>query len=683
MGWLDRILERLRPGPGGEAVPALATPEPAAATAPIGPEQSVSSAASDDGMMATSATATAVVSERDEEASPMATVAPQAMQRFPSPFDVTTPAGAEGWERMYPYYLLFSEENREYEDGTLWFQDGMHHPEVLYPFDTITHECWRVALGQYNTRVFSVPPAYGIEQRVVNGYLYIAAVPVADPATIPARVETFMKRAGHYYGNWDAIFEDWKVKMTGVIEDLKAIDVPRLTKLDPEEVVFEHHGKTSGYDLLHAYDRIIDSIFLAWQYHFEMLNLGYAAYLNLFTFAKQAFPGVKEETLAQMVSGADILFFRPDDELKALARKGLDLGIADRLRQAKRPEDIVEELRGDPKGAEWVAALEKAKDPWFYYSNGAGFYHHLRSWIDDLAIPWSAMVSYMDRLERGESLDRPKQEVLDRRERLTADYRELLATDEDKATFDQNIGLARTVATYIEDHNFYVEHWYHTIFWNKMREVGDRLVEGGVLEDRDDVFYLNRWDVAQALYEMVAGWASGAPTRGQHYWRKEVVERKRICAALAEAGPPTPALGPVPDEISEPFTVLLWGVTTDRVKVWLGQGDTGAENEIRGVPGSPGVVEGPARVVMAASELDTVREGEILVCPITAPSWGPVFGRIKATVCDIGGIMSHAAIVCREYGLPAVVGTGTATKRIKSGDMLRVDANAGVVTILS
>lgn len=613
-----------------------------------------------------------------------ATMDPQAdAKRFPSPFDTVTPAGAEGWERMYPYYLLFSEDNREYEDNTLWFQDGMHHPEVLYPFDTITHECWRIALGQYNTRVFDVPPAYGIEQRIVNGFLYISAVPVADPSTIPARVGVFMERAGHYYGNWNAIFEEWKVKMTRVIEDLKAIEVPKLTKLDPDSVVFDHRGQTSGMDLLLAYNRVIDSVFVAWQYHFEMLNLGYAAYLNLFTFAKQAFPGVKEETLAQMVAGADILFFRPDDELKRLARLGLDLGIADRLRAPAKPETIVESLRGDPAGDKWIAALEEAKEPWFNFSNGAGFYHHLRSWIDDLRVPWSAMVSYMDRLERGESLDRPRQEVLDRRERLTSEYRDLLATEEDKQTFDQNIGLARTVATYIEDHNFYVEHWYHTIFWNKVREFGDRLVEGGVLRECDDVFFLNRWEVGQALYEMVAGWASGAPTRGPKYWPPQVAERKRICAVLAAAGPDTPALGPVPDEITEPFTVLLWGITTDRVKGWLGEGAATAENELRGVPGSPGLVEGLARVVLTAAELDTVQEGEILVCPITAPSWGPVFGKIRATVCDIGGIMSHAAIVAREYGLPAVVGTGTGTKRIKTGDRLRVDANTGVVTILS
>jgi len=76
------------------------------------------------------------------------------------------------------------------------------------------------------------------------------------------------------------------------------------------------------------------------------------------------------------------------------------------------------------------------------------------------------------------------------------------------------------------------------------------------------------------------------------------------------------------------------------------------------------------------------REGEVLVAPLTAPSWAPVFGKIAATVTDVGGIMSHAAIVCREYGLPAVTGTAFGTKNIKTGQRVRVDGNAGTVTII-
>jgi pyruvate,water dikinase len=97
---------------------------------------------------------------------------------------------------------------------------------------------------------------------------------------------------------------------------------------------------------------------------------------------------------------------------------------------------------------------------------------------------------------------------------------------------------------------------------------------------------------------------------------------------------------------------------------------------------SPGTVEGLARVVLDADQLETIQPGEILVSRITAPSWGPVFSQIAAVVTDIGGMMSHAAIVCREYGLPAVTGTGSATTTIRTGQRVRVDGSSGTVTIL-
>jgi pyruvate,water dikinase len=95
------------------------------------------------------------------------------------------------------------------------------------------------------------------------------------------------------------------------------------------------------------------------------------------------------------------------------------------------------------------------------------------------------------------------------------------------------------------------------------------------------------------------------------------------------------------------------------------------------------VAEGLAHVVLHPEQLGELRQGEILVAASTSPSWTPVFGRIAAAVLDSGGIMCHAAIVAREYGLPAVIGTGSGTKRIKTGDRLRVDADAGVVEILA
>ena len=109
------------------------------------------------------------------------------------------------------------------------------------------------------------------------------------------------------------------------------------------------------------------------------------------------------------------------------------------------------------------------------------------------------------------------------------------------------------------------------------------------------------------------------------------------------------------------MTIMLWGVTTERVQEWARQQDGG--DELRGAAAAPGVVEGLARVVRSVDEIADVRDGEMLVCGSTSPAWAPIFSKIRATVTDVGGVMSHAAIVCREYGLPAVVGTGRATSR--------------------
>jgi phosphoenolpyruvate synthase/pyruvate phosphate dikinase len=125
---------------------------------------------------------------------------------------------------------------------------------------------------------------------------------------------------------------------------------------------------------------------------------------------------------------------------------------------------------------------------------------------------------------------------------------------------------------------------------------------------------------------------------------------------------------------------MLWGVTTERVHEWARSAEGG--NELTGTAASPGLAEGPARVVKTVKEIADVRDGEILVCTITSPAWAPIFPKINAAVTDIGGVMSHAAIVCREYGLPAVVGTGRATAQIRTGQRLRVDGTAGTVTIL-
>jgi pyruvate,water dikinase len=103
---------------------------------------------------------------------------------------------------------------------------------------------------------------------------------------------------------------------------------------------------------------------------------------------------------------------------------------------------------------------------------------------------------------------------------------------------------------------------------------------------------------------------------------------------------------------------------------------------VRGSAGSPGRVRGIARVVRALAEAQALRPGEVLVTGTTSPAWTPLFATAAAIVTDTGGVLSHCAIVAREYRLPAVVGTGTATTTIRDGQLVEVDGDAGVVQIV-
>lgn len=142
-------------------------------------------------------------------------------------------------------------------------------------------------------------------------------------------------------------------------------------------------------------------------------------------------------------------------------------------------------------------------------------------------------------------------------------------------------------------------------------------------------------------------------------------------------------LGKAPEVITDPIAITLWGISSETIDRMA----SSAENpdmvsEIVGHAASPGTAEGLARVILSPTNLRELQQGEILVCPATSPSWAPIFGQIRGLVTDAGGSMSHAAIVAREYGLPAVVGTNGATRLIKTGDKLKVDGEAGKVKII-
>jgi pyruvate,water dikinase len=182
-------------------------------------------------------------------------------------------------------------------------------------------------------------------------------------------------------------------------------------------------------------------------------------------------------------------------------------------------------------------------------------------------------------------------------------------------------------------------------------ELGRRLTEAGALDSEQEVFHL-RWEELEALAE------SWSPS-------KEIVDGIRSIVARRKAKRESLANKPMIDP--------RWLRTTSPAQTREGI-------LLTGTAGSPGVASGPVRIVHDISEFGRLRNGEVLVAPVTNPAWTPLFQRAVAVVVDTGGSASHAAIVAREYGIPAVMGTLNGTKELKDGQWVKVDGSRGLVS---
>src|SRR5438105_3120314 len=139
--------------------------------------------------------------------------APAQTSAFPSPYAIATPQGCEGWEEMYPYYARFDEARRETDEGRFWFWNSMHFPVPMPAFDVACIDAPYQAVGAWQNRVFAVPPAMGLDYRIVNGYVYISGNPVTDPAKVAERAEFFQRRAGHHFEHWAEPYGRWTAEI--------------------------------------------------------------------------------------------------------------------------------------------------------------------------------------------------------------------------------------------------------------------------------------------------------------------------------------------------------------------------------------------------------------------------------------------------------------------------------------
>jgi phosphohistidine swiveling domain-containing protein len=207
--------------------------------------------------------------------------------------------------------------------------------------------------------------------------------------------------------------------------------------------------------------------------------------------------------------------------------------------------------------------------------------------------------------------------------------------------------------------------FYMYLPWPALRplalELGRRLTEVGTIGETDHVFYLHTEELKKAIAARQEGKAVSE-------YVQLTAERFELREARKRLHPP----GTVPFDASDDPGVKF------KETQFVNDPDS---NTMAGVPVSPGTITAPASLIKTPADFDQMRPGSILVCPMTNPAWTPLFAHASGLVTDMGGILGHGSIVAREYGIPAVVGTGTSTIRIKHGQMISIDGDTGTVKL--
>lgn len=355
-------------------------------------------------------------------------------------------------------------------------------------------------------------------------------------------------------------------------------------------------------------------------------------------------------------------------------------GVADRelraLAALLREDASAARVLDERPAADALTALRSAEGP---------IGETARAWLDEVSYRMVTGYDVADRfgIEMPESLvgtvkaAMASSAIPETRESIDADVAALRdrVPQAHRATFDRLLSDARAVYRLRDERDHYNDGWSTGLMRRALLEAGRRLTESGRIDSPELIVDTNLEEVL-ALVRGTGG-PSNDELRERASFRK-LVDPTKVPQNLGH--PPSP---PPPADWLPPHAARL----ARGIDIFLGALFQPAEGEstsgsLHGIPVSAGVYEGPARIVLSTEDFDGVRQGDVLVARSTSPYFNVLLPLLGGIVTDRGGALSHAAIVAREYGIPGVVGTKTATTSIKDGQRVRVDGGAGDVRII-
>ena len=560
----------------------------------------------------------------------------------------------------------FTVDWNEGEKDLFWILDDLHCPNPISPMFFDIGGWWLTCDHMF--RRFGTPFASDWIAKNVNGYLYTAAVP-ADPSAygeaseygnryVPRVPEggEYAEKIGAYLGavlpHYAYNFLDWwrdrlTIEMDHNFEYLDGQDTDAMNMVELA-VLLE--------DAIDIHDR-------HWKIHW-MLNF---AQFSTTTDLNATIEEVKGEAdpglIGRLQSSTED---RNWDAVEDLWKMKEEIKEDEELRQAFEAgvaSDVMSALEGTERGRRFISERIEPHQQEFGYKAIWAHEFQYKTWKENPAPIVEGVRGYLEA-----DYDYPKaiQHVKDDLEAAKRELMEDVPEGEGKDKLQNALDLSLRMNPLTPDHHFYIDQGTNARVRLVLIAIGKKLTEADLLDDEEDVMFLRYNELRVLMFDANAIDA-----------REIVSDRRDDQEDAFEIRPPEWLGTATQQALDFPYNAL-WGFPEKFYKEPSEKTD-----EVVGLGASAGVIEGEANVVTSIEESDKVKEGDILVCKMTNPAWVVLFTKVSGLVTDAGGTVSHPAVVSREFGIPAVVGTSDGTQKIKTGDQLRVNGSTGVVEILA
>ncbi len=547
----------------------------------------------------------------------------------------------------------------DFDKSIFWFRDDLHQPYAISPMGMTTtqaHHAWGYHVAAEETQL---PPSKGGHVKIYKGRVYIGFALIDDPEEIGKREPAFGKLVEYCIDHWDEYYQKLIQEVISNLDTLNGVDLDKLILSH----LAEHLKRAEALDRRN------------WEIHFTLMYPADAVYFTFEDYCKRH--DLEEKDFVIMLRGFESIATQTDEEMWGLAKYAEECDLKETFVNTE-PGKILETLSGNPDGKPWLEKFDRFID---IYGNRVVAAHldvTTPTWKEDPTPVVETINGYFARMESGWRFSASRKAVKEEREKAISEFESKLNDEAEIKEFRGLLKAAQAVYAFQEDHGFYIDQGSTAALRNAIIACGKRLYRRNLIENVEDVNYLNFHELTEAMDALVYN----EKVAKYHYGAMipNLIKERKADQKMANADSDAPlTFGNIPEKMTDPIGTKVFGIIDD---ILHPKGEKEVQEKLEGFPGAPGVVEGPARVVMDYQDFQKVQAGEILVCPYTGTAWTPLFVKIGGVVTDTGGMLTHAAIAAREYNIPAVVGTWNATNSINDGDIIRINGDVGVVEVL-